>query len=366
MRTKVFSWLQKYKKYFFSHRDGFFELPFIANSPELMVESFSNMPFMKNFSKQGFFQTNNLFIKGEGHYQKIEDGLWIIMSDIEIKRDLSFKLYYLDNEPSNYHFLTLYLNKGSKKIKFPKLQLDIENIDRTWTLFKAGADCLNTHFKGQHSIFFSIYFTSDWLKKNTNGNFESHLNELNSFLDSENEYVFFTDLLGNNKEVYEAAVNAMLNKDNNGIRDLDILIKSTYQIIQNFILEFRKESTMKNGPSLSERNKRRVLYAKYLLENSLFEKFPSITTIAKLTGVSETKIKADFKNLLGKSMLQYYIMQQMIYAKNILKTEKLTIKEVSEILGYSSPSKFTEAFKKYHGIVPSEIVREESNELAVQ
>jgi hypothetical protein len=86
MKLFVKKWLKNFKKYFFSYKEGFYEIPFLANSPELIVESFGNMPFVKNYPDKRYFTTNNLFVNGDGHYQKIEEGLWIIISNISVKK----------------------------------------------------------------------------------------------------------------------------------------------------------------------------------------------------------------------------------------------------------------------------------------
>jgi hypothetical protein len=90
MNLSVKKWLNQFKKYFFTYKDGFFELPYLANSPELMIESFSSMPFMKQDCNKACFSADTPFLKGVGHYQKTEDGLWIILSDFEVKKNISF------------------------------------------------------------------------------------------------------------------------------------------------------------------------------------------------------------------------------------------------------------------------------------
>lgn len=52
MGFSIKNWLSSFQKYFFYYRDGFYELPYIANSPELIVASFGSMPFVKNYPKK--------------------------------------------------------------------------------------------------------------------------------------------------------------------------------------------------------------------------------------------------------------------------------------------------------------------------
>jgi AraC-like DNA-binding protein len=357
MNVVVKDWLKRFKKYFFSIRDGFFELPVLGNSPELMMDSFTSLPFMKNHTDKSYYQTNNIFVKGEAHYQKIEEGLWLIVSDLEIKKNLSFKLYYLENEPSDYHFLTLYIDKISKEVKLPELHLDVENINHTWTWVKAGSKCLNTHLKDQESLFLNFYISTAWIEQNvaTSGMFKN--NKLQTFFESSSEHIFLHSLINTKKEVYEKLIQDILTREGNRVRDFEQMKSRAYELIGTFV------ETLDNGPDsnftcpLPERDRRRVFYAKYLIDKAVFQKFPSISSIAKQVGTSETKVKADFKSLMGKSMLQYYIQQQMMYATEMIKQDNLSIKVISQSLGYSSPSKFTEAFKKYYGFLPSELLQ---------
>lgn len=355
MKVSINKWLTKYRKYFFTIRDGFFELPVLGNSPELMMESFGSIPFMKNYHEKSYYHTNNIFVKGDAHYQKIEEGLWLIVSDLQIKKNLSFKLFYIDNEPSDYHFLTLYINKHTKKVKLPELQLDVENLDHTWTLVKAGTRCLNTHLKDQDSIFLNFYISNAWIEKNvvSNGMFKN--STLQSFFESESEHIFLHSLINNKKEVYENIIQDILDKE--GGRDLEQLKNRAYEIIGSFTSVLERDPELHRNCLLVERDKRRVFYAKHLIDNAIFDKFPSIASIAKQVGASETKVKSDFKNLMGKSMLQYYIQRQMMYAKELIQQDNLSIKTIAHSLGYSSPSKFTEAFKKYYNYLPSELMQ---------
>jgi AraC-like DNA-binding protein len=311
---------------------------------------------MKNYPEDSYYHTNNIFVKGDAHYQKIEEGLWLIVSDLEIKKNLSFKMYYIEDEPSDYHFLTLYINKHSKEVKLPDLRLDMENLDCTWTFVKAGKRCLNTHLKGQESFYLNFYISNEWIEKNvaSNGVFKNEI--LQSFLDSESEHIFLHSLPENKKELYENIIQDILNKDKNHEKDLKQLKNTAYEILGSFSTALATDPDLNQNCLLVERDKRRVFYAKHIIDNAIFYKFPSIAAIAKQVGASETKVKSDFKNLMGKSMLQYYIQRQMMYAKEMIRQDNFTIKSIAHSLGYSSPSKFTEAFKKYYGFLPSELV----------
>lgn len=354
MNLAVKKWFANFKKYLFFYRDGFFELPFLANSPEMIVQSFGKMPFVKNFPEQRTFVTNNLFLTGEGHYQQIEDGLWIIISSIKLKKDISFKLYYDDTYPADYHYLTLYVNCGQKEIKLPRLHFNVDFQDRAWTLYKKRTDCLNTHFAGQHSIYFTIYFSQEWLEANlsTNGLFKHE--KLVSFFNSTDDYLYLPNFLESKKKLYQSIIDSIIYKEKS--KNLLELKSMTYELMSSFVETLDSINLKSTQSNLVERDKRYIQKAQYIIEQAIFDSFPTINTIAKKIGISETKLKADFKTINGVSMYQYYLHKQMLYAQDLLKEKNLLVKEVANTLGYSSAGKFSQAFKNHFGYLPSDVL----------
>ncbi|MCE2995615.1 MAG: helix-turn-helix domain-containing protein [Cyclobacteriaceae bacterium] len=350
----VSSWLDKVKKHLFTYRDGFYELPYIANSPELIVASFSS--FLKHDPKRKIFSTNNIFINGEGHYEKIEEGLWIILSNFEAKKNLSFKLHYEPGIESNYHSLTLYINKDIRQIKFPKVIYGVPSQDRSWMLVKAGAQVLNSHFKGQKSIFFTIYFSRDWMVQNIAGNgiFKNQI--LTNFFDSDRDSVFLPNFLEGKRETYLKLVNSIIDKDENGVNDLLLLRSQTLELLSAFVNELTNSSLKVYTVTLPERDKRRLAKAEHLINDSIFNQFPSLGKLASEAGISETKLLADFKRMYGCTPYRYYVAKQMAYAKEMMQTRQVTVKEIALKLGFQHAGKFSAAYKKIHGHSPSEVM----------
>lgn len=358
MSLVVSKWLQQFKKYFFSYKDGFFELPYLANSPEFIVESFGKMPFIKNNAERNQYTTNNLFFSGEGHYHKLEEGLWLIMSRIEIKRNLSFKLIYDSNYPANYHFLTLYVNDGSLAVQLPKLQFNVDFQEHSWALYKAGSTGLNTHFKGQRSIFFSIFFSDHWLQENISSNGLFQNENITSFFSSEHDFLFLQNALEGKKKESQHIIATILNKNELGQVNTLKLKGLTYELLDSFVHALMKSNQIQKRENLSEKDKRKILKAQHILDLAIFDKFPSINYLAKQIGVSETKLKADFKTQNGTSLYQYFVQKQMIYAHELLLKNELSIKEISYALGYSNSNKFSLMYKRHFGQLPSELKKE--------
>jgi AraC-like DNA-binding protein len=66
-------------------------------------------------------------------------------------------------------------------------------------------------------------------------------------------------------------------------------------------------------------------------------------------------IKA-FKEIFGTTIFDFYQGQRMEHAKYLLYEKGLSVTEVSSMLGYSSISHFSTAFKNHTGIKPCELL----------
>ena len=68
-----------------------------------------------------------------------------------------------------------------------------------------------------------------------------------------------------------------------------------------------------------------------------------------------TKFKTIFKKIYQEPYYQYFKTQKLIQAKNLIEKEEYSVKEVSELLGYSEPIKFILVFKKRYQITPGKL-----------
>lgn len=80
-----------------------------------------------------------------------------------------------------------------------------------------------------------------------------------------------------------------------------------------------------------------------------------IHTLAKKVDMSESSFYNHFKEITSLTPLQYIKNIKLNKAKNLLLSKNYKIVEVSDILGYISPSKFTRDFKSFFGVPPSKV-----------
>lgn len=89
----------------------------------------------------------------------------------------------------------------------------------------------------------------------------------------------------------------------------------------------------------------------YIRENAL--KKIRIEDLAERENLSASYFAALFKEGAGESFRDYLIRCKLDRAKDLMTTAKLSIAEISEILGYEDYRSFNRAFKRHTGYTPS-------------
>ena len=105
--------------------------------------------------------------------------------------------------------------------------------------------------------------------------------------------------------------------------------------------------------SLSKKQVDIIESVKNDLTNDLESKI-TIDELADKYGVSKTTLKNLFKEVYGKPIYKWRKEYRLDYACRLIEDGHLNISEISKKVGYSSPSKFSQAFKEYVGCTPSE------------
>ncbi len=82
----------------------------------------------------------------------------------------------------------------------------------------------------------------------------------------------------------------------------------------------------------------------------------TIKALSRKVAINECYLKKGFKELFGTTIFDFYQTQRMEHAKYLLYDKGLSVTEVSALLGYSSISHFSTAFKKHTGIKPCELL----------
>ena len=80
----------------------------------------------------------------------------------------------------------------------------------------------------------------------------------------------------------------------------------------------------------------------------------TIDELADRYSISKTNLKNCFKEVYGKPIFKWRKEYRLDYACRLIEKDELSISEISKMVGYSSPSKFSQAFREYVGCTPSQ------------
>jgi AraC family transcriptional regulator len=98
----------------------------------------------------------------------------------------------------------------------------------------------------------------------------------------------------------------------------------------------------------------------YLAREILLQHIGDPITIKELSrkvAINECYLKKGFKEIYGTTIFDFYQQQRMEHAKYLLYEKGLSVTDVSALLGYSSISHFSAAFKKHTGLKPCDLLK---------
>jgi AraC-like DNA-binding protein len=89
------------------------------------------------------------------------------------------------------------------------------------------------------------------------------------------------------------------------------------------------------------------------IESHLADHF-TITDLAGIGGVSNAHLTRLFRQELGYAPMGYLTKRRMIKARELLRDERLSIKEIAGQVGYKDAHHFARAFRQFDGLSPSQ------------
>ena len=138
--------------------------------------------------------------------------------------------------------------------------------------------------------------------------------------------------------------------------DVDDRIKESYfklKCLELLLFFSISNLTQPDSMSLSKKQIKIIDDVRNELINDLESKI-TIDELADKYGIGKTTLKNCFKEIYGKPIFKWRKEYKLDYACKLIEKDDLTISEISRKVGYSSPSKFSQAFKEYVGCTPSE------------
>jgi AraC family transcriptional regulator len=105
----------------------------------------------------------------------------------------------------------------------------------------------------------------------------------------------------------------------------------------------------------NEADRDKIIKAREILIQQIGEPI-TIKELSRKVAINECYLKKGFKEMFGTTIFDFYQSQRMEHAKYLLYEKGLSVTDVSLLLGYSSISHFSTAFKKHTGLKPCELL----------
>ena len=152
-------------------------------------------------------------------------------------------------------------------------------------------------------------------------------------------------------------LDALLNHTYSGSLE-NIYINAQTQMLLLYSLECltgEKDDSFTCKFLANEADREKIARARELLLEHISEPL-TIKALSRKVAINECYLKKGFKELYGTTIFDFFQSQRMEHAKYLLYEKGLSVTDVSLLLGYSSISHFSTAFKKHTGLKPCELL----------
>ena len=138
----------------------------------------------------------------------------------------------------------------------------------------------------------------------------------------------------------------------------NIYINAQTQMLLLYSMECMAGDTLDNFTSkflANEADREKIKNAREILLQHISDPL-TIKALSRKVAINECYLKKGFKEMYGTTIFDFFQSQRMEHAKYLLYEKALSVTDVSSLLGYSSISHFSTAFKKHTGLKPCELL----------
>ena len=343
------NWPKHIDQYLFRLKDDFFQLPYLYNSPQSMIEGIKSLPITKHNAAIQLISVASAFYRANIYYRKIDKGFWILLTNMNIKQNIVTISSYDKNTFNDYYFLNLTLFQHKFIIKDSQ---QISLLNTSWTFNKPYTEVPNYFYKQTEGKIISFAIKKDWIKKMLSSKKSTERKIIIEFLDNKRGFSRWVDIVPNTHDLAREISEILQDQNCLNINHI-ALKKKSKQLIIDFFKNASNDSRFLNNISLSNLDYSNAAKAEKIIMTNLHLPFLGIENIAKEVSTSPTKLKVNFKIIYGFSMLNYHKEKNMLFAKQLITNPDISITEIANITGYNSSSRFAASFKKRFGILPS-------------
>lgn len=117
----------------------------------------------------------------------------------------------------------------------------------------------------------------------------------------------------------------------------------------------------KDNLDLHDLDKKLIIRAVNIVDKNLSNSEFTVEDLAANLNLSRTHLHRKLKSITNQSATEFIRSIRLKHAVELMKEDKYIVKEIGYAVGFNSHNYFTKAFKKQHGISPSEFIKENFN-----
>lgn len=292
------------------------------------------------------------FISGWIHETQLRAGLQISIEDYTPHEDLILEEYLVQSRSFRFCF---YLS-GISRVRCEQQSNLILTLERTpgqnYLAFGGADTHLTWEFAPHQSFKMVNVWLEPWLLQSFSDYYERDLPPaLQRILQGTLEQPYLN--LGDLTPAMKTAACQLLNCGYQGITRYLYLESKALELIALKLEQMTEPEVNNHYRPLKPQDIERIYHAREILLRNL-EHPPSLLSLSKQVGLNDYKLKAGFRQVFGTTVFGYLRSHRLEQAHHLLSAKQMTVSEVARLVGYSSLSRFSSAFKQQFGICPSE------------
>ncbi len=283
---------------------------------------------------------------GKIQYHTIQKGLYITTIDVSLQKPL--KLVREAKAVNDYFILNFYLTTAQISSIRQKEEVTLSYDHFGILLVSAMMDDVSVLPANHNITVFNITISKDWIMENILNNNPTISSNLSHIFSANSPICIYESL----NYRLTAPIKNILNQIT---KPNKLFIFSNVLTIIN---EFFEKIELRQSNALLKINPgdlQKILHSKEQIETH-FKDLPSVTMLAQEAGMSLSKYKRLFKEIIGETPYQFHVINKMRLAKTLLLTGDYSVSEVGYAIGYTNLSQFTRLFKKHNAVLPSAII----------
>jgi AraC-like DNA-binding protein len=319
-----------------------------------IIYEFVNLDTDENFQQLGksfggtfrnnALQFDNQIVKGELIKRDPEPGLWLRKWTFTVLEKIVLRKMP-ETEPAEKKFCLVYfLNPSLFSLRNKARNFNVTSHQNS-LFFSSDATMDFSVVPKQPFYCLDIAFTASWVLKQFEDADEVFKTALKTYLDKCCGKPLFEPCCKNEFQTLHQLETSM-----HADQEDFLFIRSN---VYKLVLDFFRKLFNRNEASVVESavHYNQIMKAKMLIASDV-RKQPKVKVISREVNMSISSLLRQFKLIYGKSIQEYCVETKMDFAKTLLLKNRITVKEIAEMLGYKQASSFIEIFTKHHGCSP--------------